>query len=89
MANKRTLKHSINAVCDELFTEAVAASLYGNDWNQGNTEALLYSIVRTQIDFVCRVSHPEPGMKPHLYYKDLREQFSARVSEIIDQINNL
>ncbi|MBR1447288.1 MAG: hypothetical protein IJ588_00890 [Prevotella sp.] len=89
MANKRTLKHAINLVCDELFTEAVAASLYGNDNNHGNAEALIYSILRTQSDFVCRVSHPEPGMKPHLYYKDLREKFSAQVSEIVDQINNL
>lgn len=89
MANKRTLKHAINMVCDELFTEAVAASLYGNDDNKGNTEALLFSILRTQSDFVCRVSHPEPGMKANLYYKDLREKFSAQVSEIVDQINNL
>lgn len=89
MANKRTLKHAINLVCDDLFAEAVAASLYGNDNNQENTEALLFSIIRTQSDFVCRVSHPEPGMAAHLYYKDLREKFSMQVSEIIDQINNL
>ena len=89
MANKRTLKHAINLVCDELFTEAVAASLYGNDDNQGNAEALLYSIIKTQSNFVSRVSHPEPGMPARQYYKDLTEKFSAQVSEIVDQINNL
>jgi hypothetical protein len=89
MANKRTLKHAINLVCDELFTEAVAASLYGNDDNQGNTEALLYSIIKTQSNFTSRVSHPEPGMPAKQYYKDLREKFSAQIGEIVDQINNL
>ena len=89
MANKRSLKHAINLVCDELFAEAVAASLYGNDDNQGNTEAVLYSIIRMQSDFVCRVSHPEPGMPARKYYKNLREKFTAQVSEIVDQIDNL
>ena len=89
MANKRTLKHTINMVCDELFTEAVAASLYGNGNNEGNIEAILYSIIRTRAEYTARVQHPEPGMPKHLYYKDLREKFSACVSDIVDHINNL
>ena len=89
MANKRTLKHAINMVCDELFIEAVAASLYGNDDNQGNTEALLFTIIKTQSNFVSRVSHPEPGMPAKQYYNDLLEKFSAQISEIVDQIHNL
>ena len=45
MANKRTLKHSINLICEDLFAECVAVSLYGNsDSNNDNTEALIYSI---------------------------------------------
>lgn len=89
MANKRVLKRAINLVCDELFVEAVAATLYGNDHHRDNTEAVLYCIMKTQRDYVCRVSHPEPGMPQRLYYKNLREKFSAQVSEIVDQINNL
>ena len=42
-----------------------------------------------QADFIARISHPEPGMEPRLYYKDLREKFSVQVSDIIDQINSL
>jgi hypothetical protein len=42
-----------------------------------------------QCDFICRVGHPEPGMKPRLYYKTLREKFATQVIEITDQINNL
>ena len=89
MANKRSLKHLINLVCEELFTECIAASLYGNETHAENTEALLASILKTQADFTSRVSHPEPGMPAKQYYKDLREKFSAQISELIDQTNNL
>jgi len=89
MANKRTLKHTINQVCESLFVEAVAATVYRDDVKEDNAEALLHSIINTQTDFVTRVSHPEPGMKPKLYYKVLREQFAAQASDIVDHINNM
>ena len=41
MANKRALKKQINLICDEMFTEFIAASLYGNNPHQENVEALL------------------------------------------------
>ena len=89
MANKKSLKRGINIICEEMFTECVAASLYGNKAQKDNAEALLFSIFRMQSDFIRRVSHPEPGMPAKLYYKDLREKFSSQASEFIDQINNL
>ena len=64
MANKRTLKHAINAICEELFAECMAASLYGAENHKDDAEALLFSILKTQSDFVARVSHPEPGLTP-------------------------
>ena len=88
MANKRTLKQTINLVCEELFAEAVAASLYGNEKHAENSDALLFTILKMQREFICRVSHPEPGMKAKTYFRDLREKFTAQVGEIIDQINN-
>ncbi len=87
MANKRSLKRSITLFCEELFAECVAASLYGN--NRDGAEALIFSILKMQDDFICRISHPEPGMPAKLYFKDLREKFAAQASEIIDQINAL
>jgi hypothetical protein len=89
MANKRTLKHAINLICEELFTEAVAASLYGNERHQDNAEALLFSIIKLQANYISRVSHVEPGLKAKSYFKDLREKFNAEVGDIIDQINSL
>jgi hypothetical protein len=89
MANKRTLKRTINLVCEDLFTECVAASLYGNESHKDNAEALLFSVVKLQSEFICRVSHPEPGMAAKVYFADLREKFTMRVNELVDQINNL
>ncbi len=89
MANKRSLKKAITQICEELFTEAVAASLYGNEVNKENTEAMLVAIIKTHRNYISRVSHPEPGMTACAYYKHLRENFAAQVSEILDQINNL
>ena len=89
MANKRSLKRGINSICEVLLTECVAASLYGAESHKDNADALLFSIIRLQADFTCRVSHPEPGMPAKTFYKDLREKFAVQVSEIVDQINNL
>lgn len=89
MANKRTLKRTINLICDDLLVECIAASLYGNENHKGNSDALLNMIIRINENFITRISHPEPGMPAHVYYKDLREKFAAQVSEIVDQINNL
>lgn len=89
MANKRSLKRAINLICEELFAEAVAASLYGNEPHKENADAVLFSIIRLQSDYLSRVSHAEPGLKAKVYFKDLREKFSAGADEIVDQINNL
>ena len=85
MANKRSLKRTINLICEELFAESIAVSLYGNN---DNSEAIIYSILKMQSDFICRISHPEPGMPAKKYYQKLREDFVAQASDIVDQINN-
>lgn len=87
MANKRTLKKAINQICEELFAESIAVSLYGTKNIKDNAEAILFSILNLQNHYIRRISHPEPGMKAKDYYKDLREKFSAQVGEIVDQIN--
>ncbi len=89
MANKRTLKRSINSICDELCAECIAASLYGNDKQTGNADAVIFSILKTQHHFIARVSHPEPGMRAKAYYHDLRSKFAAEVGELADHINRL
>ena len=87
MANKKTLKKSINLICDSLFADAVAVSLYGTEVQQQQAETLLNTIAKMELDFIGRVSHPEPGMPPKVYFKDLCDKFTAQAQEIIDQIN--
>lgn len=89
MANKRVLKRSINRVCEELFAESVAVSLYGLANSQENHDALFFSIIKMQAHYISRVGHPEPGMKAGRYYKDLKEKFTAEVEGIVNQINSL
>ncbi|MBQ9356755.1 MAG: hypothetical protein IJT98_05650 [Prevotella sp.] len=89
MANKRTLKRAINGICEDMFVECVAASLYGAEKQAENAEALLSTILTIQRNYINRVSHPEPGMKAKDYYKDLCEKFAKQVNEVIDQINNM
>ncbi len=90
MASKRNLKKSINYICSELFAECVAFSLYVvKDGNTENVEALLHSILVIHNDYVCRISHPEPGMQQKQYFNVLVRDFNAQISEIIDQIANM
>ena len=53
-----------------------------------NAEALLSSIIKLERNFICRISHVEPGMEAKQYFKDLIEKFNAQVIEMVDQINN-
>lgn len=89
MPNKRDLKKTINNICNDVLSECVAASLYSGNADPSNVEALVTSIIITRNDFVNRISHPEPGMKPKLYYDKLASDFSKQMTEILDQINAL
>lgn len=68
--------------------DGIAATLYGADAHKNDAEALLFAIVKTQRNYIARVSYVEPGMPAKKYFKDLREKFAAEVSELADQISN-
>ena len=85
MANKRTLKKAINLISEELFAEGVAVALYGPR-PKSEVDALLFSIVKMQNNYITRISHPEPGISANAYFKDLWEKFTAEVCEIQDQL---
>ena len=89
MANKRVLKQNINVICEELFAECLAKTLYGSDADSKNCEALAYSILKLQSEFISRISHPEPGMPAKKYYKSLIADFNNSVNEVVDHIKNL
>ena len=73
MAKRKELKSVINNICTDLAAEVVAVSLYESK----------------PADYVRRVSHVEPGMKPKEYFNNLIEAFNNDTLEVIDQITNL
>ena len=87
MSSKRTLKRKIHMICEDLFAEAIAVSLYGAKSQHENAEALLYSILKVEDEFIRRASHVEPGLSGKAYFKDLKNNFKAQITEIIDQLN--
>ncbi len=88
MAKRRTTKRYIHKICTELWAECVATSLYGNV-NENNVEAVLHSIIKTEKEYISRISHCEPGLKAKVYFADVKSKFATSASEIIDQINYL
>ncbi len=89
MANKRELKKLVNYICSDLFSECIAASLYNGNSNEEEVNSILISILMVQRDYVCRISHPEPGMPPKDYFKDLKERLNIQIEEISDNIANI
>lgn len=89
MANKRQLKKIINYICSDLFSECVAASLYSGNKKVEEVNAILASIIIVQRNYICRVSHPEPGMPPKKYYQDLKKRLNAQILEITDSISSI
>lgn len=89
MSSKRSLKRYINYVCSDLFAEALAAQLYGENKDRGQSDMVLTAVLRVHNDFIRRISHPEPGMSTKTYFKILKEDFSKHVNELADQINAL
>lgn len=89
MANKRNLKKKINHICSELFSECIAKSLYNGGKNKEGVNAVLSAILIVHNKYICRVSHPEPGIPPKKYYKDLKDRFYIQICEITDNIANI
>ncbi len=89
MAKRRQLKKIINCICSDLFSECIAASLYSNNKKNDEANAILTSIIIVRNDYICRISHIEPGLKAKTYFKKLKESFCIHVSEITDSIANL
>lgn len=88
MASKKLLKRAIHSICEDLFSEAIAVSLYGTKDQKGKAEAMLFSILKVEDEYIRRASHPEPGLSAKTYFMDLKEKFTAQIGEIIDQLNS-
>lgn len=86
MANKRQLKKIINMVVGELLVECVVTKHINQEARQEDVDNVMVSVLRMQNDFICRVSHPEPGMPAKTFFKNLRTELAQRTDEITNQL---
>lgn len=88
MAKRRILKKRVNNVIGELFTECVVVSQVVPGVDAAKVDAVLVHILNVQNDFVCRISHTEPGNVKG-FYKAFRADFQKQVEGILDEMGAL
>ncbi len=86
MANKRQLKKTINMMAGDLLVECVVTKHINQEARQEDIDNVMVSVLRMQDDFICRVSHPEPGIPAGKYFKILREELAKCADEIVNQL---
>ena len=89
MISKRKLKKEIDGICTILFAECASKMLLCENADKENIEAIISSIMAINDNYIRRISHPEPGMKPKEYFKDLIDSFNKEIGEIIDNIESI
>ncbi len=85
---RKDLKKQISYLCGELLAECIAQAQYCSKDNKQDIENVMMTILKLQNDWICRLSHVEPG-STKLFFKKMREEMQNRTNEIIDQIQNL
>ena len=84
MANRRNLKKQVKLICGEIMTDCFLLSICQNA-DEDKVKDLLAEAVDIYNDFISRISHTEPGQEK-LFYKKLREDFSARIDALNQKI---
>lgn len=84
MASRRFLKKQINEVCGELFADCVALKMCEQCADEIVNQAMA-EILQLRLEFVARISHTEKG-SVRLFYKKLREEFTAQAEAISRKI---
>lgn len=85
---RKDLKKRINYLCGELLAECMADAQFSKKDNKQDVENVIFNILKMQNDWICRLSHIEPG-STKLFFKKLKEDMQKRTDEIVDQIQNL
>lgn len=88
MASRRQLKKNVNYIAGELFTECLINSTFVPGTDKAKADELMGEILCMQAEYLSRLSHTQPGNVKG-FYKKFREDFNAKVNEIIDAIGNL
>ena len=85
---RKDLKKHINYLCGELLAECIAAANFTKKDNRQDVENVALSIMKMQNDWICRLSHVEPG-STKLFFQKLHEDIERQTDEIVNQIQNL
>ncbi|WP_321480759.1 hypothetical protein [uncultured Bacteroides sp.] len=88
MASRKELKKNINYIIGELFCECVVNAKYIPGTDKAKADLLMQEILKTQDEFISRISHTEPGNVKG-FYKKLYQDFDSKVNEIIEGISKL
>lgn len=85
---RKDLKKHINYLCGELLAECIAAAQFTEKDNKQDVENVMLGILKMQNDWICRLSHVEPG-STKLFFKKLKEDMKKQTDEVINQIQEL
>lgn len=86
---RRELKKVINNITESIISDCLATSLYGPEHLRQQACDMLPNLLRMQRDYTCRISHVEPGLKPKVYFNDLKASLAKELTALADQLGQL
>ncbi|MFA6831112.1 MAG: hypothetical protein WCR36_02415 [Bacteroidaceae bacterium] len=88
MPSRRKLKKAVGYALGELLTEAMVFKAYIPKVDVEKADLLMNKIIKTNDEFIKRISHTEPG-SVKLFYKKFGEDFNTAIDEILEDLNSL
>lgn len=88
MASRRNLKKNITSIISELITECFVRidCIPGTD--KSAAEDIIAELIEIDADFICRISHTEPG-EAKKYYRSLCSAFNEKIDAVVSRIEAL
>lgn len=88
MASRKDLKKNVSCIITELISECFIREEIVPGTDKEAAEAIIAELIRTDADFICRISHTEPGCARQ-YYRKFYADFNQKIDEIIGRIDAL
>lgn len=88
MASRKDLKKNVSCIITELISECFIRQEIVPGTDKNAAEAIIAELISTDADFICRISHTEPG-SAKLYYRKFYTDFNQKIEEIIGKIEAL
>ena len=88
MASRRDLKKHVNYISEVTVGMCIIEGMSAEAERREAIADLVEKTLNLRSDIISRISHTEPG-NVKSFYKKLKEDFSAQVSDIIDSLGSL